>query len=119
MTILIRVYLICLAVLVIPFSFASAQESCEVVPKAIEQLGIPDLRTFNIWDVVYGVPLEDENFYDYMPVDDEKVILVGSTRNDLKARPFILSTDRRGRVFWQWKGNADSGSSLILKRIKL
>lgn len=117
MTILIRVYLICLAVLVtLPFS-ARAQENCAIIPEAIEHLGVPDLRTYNIWDVVYGVPLEDETFYDYLPIDDEKVILVGSTRNDLKARPFILSTDRRGRVFWQWKGNPDSGSSLILKRI--
>lgn len=117
MTILIRVYLTCLAVLVILPISARAQEYCAVVPETIEQLGVPDLRTYNIWDVVYGVPLEDENFYDYLPVDDEKVILVGSTRNDLTARPFILSTDRRGRVFWQWKGNPDSGSSLILKRI--
>ncbi len=119
MTILIRIYLYFFVGMMLVFpSFAQAQEeTCELIPEAIENLADPDLRTYNIWDVVYGVPEKDEVFYDFLPLDLERVIFSGAIRKDLSSKPFLLSTDRRGRIFWHWRGDEDNATtSIILKR---
>ena len=86
-------------------------QSCGILKETINELVLPKLGTYSLWDLVNGLENMDESFHDVLMLNERDVILAGEQKNRLLVRPYIVKMNRRGRVLWSWMDKNQLGLS--------